>query len=133
MIVHHERPLARPLEQRLIGEDEVAQEVVLVVDADRGEIFADARVGELPSEQSKIRVVGCHAAVDDPPSRAVASFMPCSHAAQALRARSGTPCRKVRGGAFLFRSRTPVHRSPQRMAIPARALDEIESEQHRGR
>jgi len=42
---------------------------------------------------------------------AVASFMPCSHAAQALRARSRTPYWEVRGGAFPFRSRTPVHTS----------------------
>ena len=45
------------------------------------------------------------------PEAAVASFMPCSYPAQALRVRSRTPYWEVRGGAFPFRARTPVHTS----------------------
>jgi hypothetical protein len=59
--------------------------------------------------------------------------MPCSYPAQALRVRSSTPYWELRGGAFPFRSRMPVHRSPQWMAIPARALDDAEYERDRGR
>jgi hypothetical protein len=58
-----------------------------------------------------------------PPRPTSASVVPARNRFERARER---PTRPVRGCPFTFRSRTPVHRSPRWMAIPARALDDVD-------